>query len=472
VFSLKRFDRQLSVGLVLILILVVPILGSAIYSLMKVVSNQEHLIETHVQKLILAKSLETEVARENAIVPVYIISSDDHSLVTAFENSQKESRSLLNQLKQLSQSPGESRILQIMDVLQGEREKLASVGFEMIRRHDPVKSIDQYFKSASRDKTERLNQLLTEYSQEVEKAFDQAKVDAHKISNQIIEGLGIVSAIAMVFLVVMTVLFQKILRQKRAVDEANERALKRERQLSSARKETVEVVAHDLRSPLSSIIMSTEMALSEQKALPEETKLGLEISMRSAQSMKRLIDDLLDHSKIESGSLQLERSTTDLVALVDMLLARFSSLVEDKGIRLLRNISSGALRANVDAARIEQVVSNLLGNALKFVPSGGSILISAGAQGDRVRISVEDSGPGMTQEQAEHIFERYWQVRKKSQHGIGLGLAICYAIVQAHGGSISVKSQLGKGSTFTILLPATLSEASLRSRLASLEASL
>lgn len=439
---------------------------------MKLVSNQEHLIEIHVQKLVLAKSLEIEVARENALVPAYIMSGDDRSLVKAFEDSQKQSRALLNQLKQLSQSPGESRILQIMDVLQSEREQLASVGFEMIRRHDPIRSIDRYFKGSTRAKSERLNQLLTEYSTEVETAFDQAKLDAHNISSQLIEGLAVVSAIAMIFLVVMTILFQKILRQKRAVDEANERALKRERQLSGARKETVEVVAHDLRSPLSSIIMSTDMALQSEQTLPEDTRTGLEITLRSAESMKRLIDDLLDHSKIESGSLQLERATTDIVTLIDMLITRFAPLAEDKGIGLRRHISQSSLRASVDAGRIEQVISNLLANGLKFVQKGGSIVLSAGSQGDRLRIVVEDTGPGMTQEQTERIFERYWQVGKKSKAGIGLGLTICHAIVQAHGGTITVKSQLGKGSTFTILLPGAVADNSMRSRLAAFEARL
>ncbi|MEX1182909.1 MAG: GAF domain-containing protein [Gemmatimonadota bacterium] len=237
------------------------------------------------------------------------------------------------------------------------------------------------------------------------------------------------------------------------------RSYHRSQAASRARDEMLAIVAHDLRNPLNAILMGSELALElSAPDAPGVRQLG--IIRRSAEHMNGLIRDLLDASRIDSGHMELERS---LLAPADLLREAYdmlAPLAAHETIDLSLDIAAELPPVSVDRGRLLQVLSNLVGNALKFTPKSGAICVSArsayddAAGGGTVRISVSDTGSGIPGDQLPHIFARGWQGRRGDRRGIGLGLAIATGIVEAHGGRIWAESKVGEGSTFMFTLPA------------------
>ncbi|MCI0673392.1 MAG: HAMP domain-containing histidine kinase, partial [Myxococcaceae bacterium] len=162
---------------------------------------------------------------------------------------------------------------------------------------------------------------------------------------------------------------------------------------------------------------------------------------------------LLDVSRLEAGSLTLERLSEDVASLVRKALESFQTPAQEKKLRLESAVEEGLPPVVADRRRVLQVLSNLLGNAVKFTPPGGRITLGAARTAEDVCFSVSDTGPGIPEEQREHVFDRFWQARKTAHAGAGLGLAIARGLVEAHGGSIRVESKVGEGSRFLFTLP-------------------
>ncbi|HMC56696.1 MAG TPA: PAS domain-containing sensor histidine kinase [Gemmatimonadaceae bacterium] len=224
-----------------------------------------------------------------------------------------------------------------------------------------------------------------------------------------------------------------------------------------ARDETVGVVAHDLRNPVSAVKMlaSALMTGEEWETLSAERRERVRLIREAALQMDRLIQDLLDITRVESGRLAVNPQTFTIVALLDTALQTLRPLVEEAGLSLVVDVPSTLPDVSADPERVRQVVSNLIGNALKFTPSGGRISVTAAQDADMVRVTVRDTGSGISREQLPHLFERYWEgtptaIRSK---GAGLGLPISRGIVNAHGGRLWVESEPGQGASFHFTLP-------------------
>jgi signal transduction histidine kinase len=231
-----------------------------------------------------------------------------------------------------------------------------------------------------------------------------------------------------------------------------------EARLSNARKDIVESVAHDLKNPVAALQMSIDILREEVASLglrSSDLNQGIDIAERSAETMQSIIGELLDHSKIEAKATVLEKRSNDLMDVVEGVISLHSPLAAQKSIRL-GLITEREDRARVfafDRAKIERVIGNLLGNALKFTPDGGAIDTVVTWLPREVRVSVRDTGSGIDAREQSHIFDRFWQVKKTAQNGTGLGLAISKGFVEAHRGQIWVESRVGEGSTFTFSLP-------------------
>jgi signal transduction histidine kinase len=218
-----------------------------------------------------------------------------------------------------------------------------------------------------------------------------------------------------------------------------------------AREETLSMVAHDLRNPLGTIVMGASSLLSMSSADAQSTK-HLTIIKRAADRMNRLIQDLLSISRIEAGRLTLETRATDVATLVGEAADMLRPLVVETCC-FESEVASDLPPVHADPARILQVLSNLVGNAIKFTPKGGRIVMGAKRVGEKVLFSVTDTGPGIPPEQLPHIFDRFWQAKHADRRGIGLGLAITKGILEAHGEQIWAVSELGSGSSFLFALP-------------------
>jgi signal transduction histidine kinase len=222
-----------------------------------------------------------------------------------------------------------------------------------------------------------------------------------------------------------------------------------------ARDDVLAIVTHDLRNPLNTIAMCS--ALLASGLSPEKMAEQVAIIGRAIAGMNSLIDDLLDLSHITSGRFNVQPEPVDARAVCDDASVMLGPLVAKKAQRFELEVPPEPLLVIADRRRVFQVLANLVGNANKFTPEGGCIVLRV-ERIERVygwvRFSVEDTGPGISQQDLPHIFDRFWQARRVRRGGVGLGLAISKGIVEAHGGTIRAESRAGVGTTFSFILPA------------------
>ena len=232
--------------------------------------------------------------------------------------------------------------------------------------------------------------------------------------------------------------------------------LTRLKQLERTREEFVANVSHELRTPLSLIKGYVETLLDGARSNPEVAVRFLRIIERNTQRLDLLIQDLLTISALESGRIRLNVQPVELRPLVEKVFSDLKPPAENKNVELINQLPG--LTATADASRLEQVLANLVDNAIKYGRPQGHVTIGGQKLDDgRLEIFVQDDGPGIPPESLDRVFERFYRVdkaRSREQGGTGLGLSIVKHIVQAHGGEVWVKSDLGKGATFFFTLPA------------------
>jgi signal transduction histidine kinase len=230
-----------------------------------------------------------------------------------------------------------------------------------------------------------------------------------------------------------------------------------------AREQVLKIVSHDLRNPLHTISMCASLLMDVP--LPAEQQLvHLKRVKRAGERMNRLIQDLLDVAKLEAGRVGISARELDVAPLLDEAFDMLAPLAEEKSVRLERDIAERLPRITADAGRVLQVLSNLVGNAIKFTPEGGRIVIGAKPDFAGVEFFVSDTGPGIPPDQLERIFGRFWQADAADRRGIGLGLTIAKGIMDAHGGRLWVQSRLGEGTTFHFTLGTVMPSPSQRDR--------
>lgn len=216
-------------------------------------------------------------------------------------------------------------------------------------------------------------------------------------------------------------------------------------------------VSHELKTPLTSIQGFAQAILDDTADTPEARKQAAQIIYDEAARMHRMALDLLDLARLEAGTADLEISNVDMRSLLQNIVEKFTPQADKAGVALRVDVPNGLPAIRGDGDRLGQVFSNLVDNALKFTPSNGHILLSAKEAGGEVEVSVTDSGSGIPPDALPRLFDRFYQADPSraggGHHGAGLGLAIAKEIVEAHGGKIGVRSQVGIGTTFTIHLP-------------------
>ena len=187
---------------------------------------------------------------------------------------------------------------------------------------------------------------------------------------------------------------------------------------------------------------------------PEDMARRVRAMKRSVSRMTRLVEDLLDESRLARGQLSLETRPHECEPLVNDVLDGTDALAREMGLEVAADVSPETPPVIADRTRIEQVFTNLIGNAMKFSPPNGRVRIGAEPDGSLVRFWVRDEGPGIPPGQLPNVFEPYWQAAETRKLGSGLGLGIAKGIIEAHGGRIWVESRVGEGTTFFFTLPA------------------
>lgn len=221
----------------------------------------------------------------------------------------------------------------------------------------------------------------------------------------------------------------------------------------NARDEVLRIVAHDIGNSLSAVKIHAMVLERTLQPGDAEARKRTEAIRNLTQQMDRLRQDLLDVAAIEAGRLSFEPGETALAEVVADVLGTVAGMAAEKSLAVESCVSADLPAVWADRERLHQVLSNLVGNAVKFTPAQGRIRVSGERDGDEVRVAVEDTGPGIPAEHLENVFDRFWQARSTRRAGAGLGLAIARGVVEAHGGRIEARSQVGRGTTFEFTLP-------------------
>ena len=213
--------------------------------------------------------------------------------------------------------------------------------------------------------------------------------------------------------------------------------------------------SHELRTPLAIMKADYEVA---QRGPPDVAELqrALDSGLEEVERMSGVVADLLTLSRIDAHEEPLERRQTDLCALLDATVAKLAAFAALRGVDVVREGGRGEVLAAADAERLQRALFNLVKNAVEHSPKGSLVAVRVACDGELVRVQVADHGAGMTQEQLDHVFERFYRVddaRGRASGGSGLGLPIALWVVEAHGGTLRLASTPGEGTTATVLLP-------------------
>ncbi|HLL48835.1 MAG TPA: PAS domain S-box protein [Longimicrobiaceae bacterium] len=245
------------------------------------------------------------------------------------------------------------------------------------------------------------------------------------------------------------------LARRAALAVDNARLYEEARQASRARDEVLAVVSHDLRNPLHAVLLASTVL--EDFSAPDQWSARdlqqIRVIRRSAEQMTGLIQDLVEVIAMETGAPALNRERLAAAPLPAGVAELFQAQADEKGLRLRCEADPGLPPVEADRGRLLQVFSNLVGNAIKFTPSGGTVTLRATPGDGVVHFSVSDTGPGIAPEHLASVFDRFWRARKGERGGLGLGLAIARGIVEAHGGRIWAESTVGEGATFHFTVP-------------------
>jgi signal transduction histidine kinase len=249
--------------------------------------------------------------------------------------------------------------------------------------------------------------------------------------------------------------FLEDVAQRTALGADNARLYQQANQASRARDDTLAAISHDLRNGLNTVLTAVGLLL---RSLPPDSegrrdRRHVEAIRRSAERMNRVIGDLLDVASIESGRLFVEPRREEVRPIIAEAVATCRYQAVEKELRIEQAMTSAGIEAICDRERVLQVLGNLIGNAIKFTPDGGSVQVGAEASDDEVLFTVRDSGVGVSAKQLPHVFDRFWQATPKARLGSGLGLTIAKGVVEALGGRIWVESRPGQGTTFFFTLP-------------------
>lgn len=225
-------------------------------------------------------------------------------------------------------------------------------------------------------------------------------------------------------------------------------------ELDELRADLIQMIFHDLRSPLGNVISSLEVLKASLPEDDETVQSVLTIALRSSRRLSRLVESLLDLNQLEAGQAVLHKSKASIGAVITDAVEEVHPVAEAKGHTIRFNLATDLPPLEFDVEMIRRVLINLLENAIKYTPSGGSIDVSARREGDEVVVSVRDTGPGIPAHEQSRVFEKFSRIQAEGRpKGLGLGLAFCRLAVEAHGGRIWVESQEGQGSTFSFTLP-------------------
>jgi signal transduction histidine kinase len=440
------FSAQVAGGFALVVVILGGAAGLSVERLAKTADEREAVTRRCVGDLIYAERLRS--AEESAVAAgrgFLITRNPEHLLRLQVAESTLDS--LLRTLPLRARTPADQELLARVttaarDFAQGQHMLLFASAREL-EPHELVRRFEREVVPRRRILDGALDRFVEHEEQRVEQVYGAAHAEASRAATTVSLALSLALLVGAGFAwFVGRHLTRFYRREERAVKTA-ERAL-------AAKQELLGVVAHDLRSPLGAITLKA--GLLRQRAADDRVRNGADSIERIALRMEQIIAGLLDAAQIEAGHFSLQRAplvVDDVVLEVGEMLG---AVAQPKAIQLQVQIEEPHLMVMADRGRVLQVLTNLVGNAVKFTHEGGTITITATRTGDAVQVLVRDGGSGIAADHLPHVFDRFW--KSGDNAGTGLGLYIARGIVEAHGGRLSVHNDPGGGAIFAFTLPA------------------
>lgn len=449
-----NFQTKMYAGMALAFAIMIFPIAIAVLSMREVTKDHNELVGVYSQDLIKVEGLRHLQMVQFAAMPAFV-SSGDPKLAEIASVAHEKFQLSVQDLVANSQDLESLKLLQQVGTSEQQLHLSSLPALELRKQGASIKKVYAVIEK-SLGLSKALDLSMDRLLEHKTARFDQAKDDSQRTIHFVSRSLIMTACLAIALAILVAALMGKLILAKRRSDKQRELLYVQERALSQARKEAVETVAHDLKNPLSAIHMSMELMQERLRDLSDPSIHTItDVAVRSVNRMTGLINTLLDNARIGSQAGILEKKPCLLSLIVKEHLEEMDMLMKQRQISLDFDDDGGTGLVDVDKVRIGQVVSNLVGNAIKFSPFGGRIKVITKKVPKGVVFTVKDSGPGMTKDAQEHVFERFWQESSTAHLGSGLGLAIVKEIVEAHEGKIWVESQVAQGASFGFFLPQT-----------------
>lgn len=440
----RAFQTWLILGFSIAIVLSSVVAGVSVYLLRTVAASKDSVIYDGAQDLILAERLHSSVQHKIAVLRGFIIDRTSF-FGDQIPRLQVQTLSDLEQTNRVTTNLEQKQLLDFISVENKLYDDVINDLYTRISEGAKIEDVLPILHLKARHIRISLEEKLAKFVAFKEQDLRDAKDRASDTTSKSLTLLLVIAGIA-----VLCVLFLCV-----ALAQTLSRIYQKSLRATRSREEILQVVAHDLRNPLTAIQMFAEsigQQLRNQNVHPYIPEFSDKI-VESTTRMNRMVKDLLDFEKIETGNLSLDLKREKSAKVVSDAIDMMMPVARANQITIIDETTVSENEIFCDCERILQVFSNLIGNAIKVTPAGGTIFVGCAEQADRIRFWVRDTGPGVALEQQPHLFKRSWQAKTSGKKGHGLGLVIAKGIVKQHLGEISFTSEPGSGATFYFTLP-------------------
>ncbi len=374
-----------------------------------------------------------------------------------FDKYKKDKQTLMESLAAFEKQyslPQVAEVIKRIDTVEQQLQEFFDQGMEFREKQTESKIVGQFFQAKSNPLRNQLNEAFDEimrlHNAELDRARAQAREAALEAEVQIPRGMMWFTGLISALFLGMTLLLIRMLTERTRKLAERDRLYDEAKKAVQSRDEVISAISQDLNEPLT-VIKQTADNLTNFSDAPN-VQDRVELIKSSAVMIEDIVKDICDQKKADMGSMTLRMNQLGIDEILDEARIILQPVAKQRDIRLQFDSVNPPVLAFFDRERVLRVLSNLVGNAIKFSPKHSKVVVKVRSDQKFVYISVVDSGPGLPDKQTTEIFENFWQARKTADQGAGIGLAIVKTIVEAHGGTVHVDNQSG-GSTFTFSLP-------------------
>lgn len=374
-----------------------------------------------------------------------------------FDKQKKDKQTLMESLAAFEKQyslPQVSDVIKRIDTLEQQLQEFFDQGMEFREKQTESKIVGQFFQAKSNPIRNQLNDAFDEimrlHNAELDRARAKAREAASSAEVQIPRGMTWFTGLISALFLGMTLLLVRMLRERTRKLAERDRLYDEAKRAVQSRDEVISAISQDLHEPLTVIKQSADSLTAVSDAPNVQDRI--ELIKSSTVLIEDTVKDICDQKKADMGTMTLRMNQLGIDEVLDEARIILQPVAKQRDVRLQFDSVNPPVLAFFDRERVLRVLANLVGNAIKFSPKHSKVVVKVRSDQKFVYISVVDSGPGIPEKQASEIFDRFWQAKKTSDQGAGIGLAIVKTIVEAHGGTVHLDSQ-SSGSTFTFSLP-------------------